>query len=63
LFTDGNLGYEFPYDEFVNRPYDELVSMLIAPGGPKTILQKKHLDEWHKEQQQITETLTTNKQK
>jgi hypothetical protein len=37
--------------------------MLISPGGPKTILQKKQLEAWLKEQQQITETLTTNKQK
>ena len=71
LFTDGALGYEFPYEEFVSRPYEELVSMLIAPGGPKTILQKQQLEKYQKEQQQISEMLTstsaattnTNKQK
>jgi hypothetical protein len=57
LFTDGQLGYEFPYEEFVNRSYEELVSMLIAPCGPKTILQKKQLEAWHKQQQQLTEAL------
>ena len=66
LFTDGALGYEFPYEEFVSRPYEELVSMLIAPGGPKTILQKQQLEKYQKEQQQVAEMLTstsTNKQK
>lgn len=65
LFTDGALGYEFPYEEFVNRSYEELVAMLIAPSGPKTILQKQQLEKYQQEQKQVSEMLTTasNKQK
>jgi hypothetical protein len=59
LFTDGPLGYEFPYEEFVSRPYEELVAMLIAPGGPKTILQKQQLERYQQEQQQISTMLTS----
>jgi hypothetical protein len=29
--------------------------MLIAPGGPKTILQKQRLEKFHKEQEQQQE--------
>ncbi len=53
LFVDGPLGYEFPYDEFVNKSYEELVSMLISPGGPKTILQKQQLERYQQEQEQL----------
>ena len=60
LFTDGALGYEFPYEEFVNRSYQELVAMLIAPGGPKTILQKQQLEKYQQEQQQVSEMLTSS---
>jgi hypothetical protein len=59
LFTDGPLGYEFPYDEFVSRSYEELVAMLIAPGGPKIILQKQQLEKYQQDQQQISEMLTS----
>lgn len=52
LFSEEPLGYEFPYDVFVNSKYDELVSMLISPGGPKKILQDKQLEKFHKEQKQ-----------
>ena len=60
LFIDGALGYEFPYEEFVNRSYQELVAMLIAPGGPKTILQKQQLEKYQHEQQHVLEMLTTS---
>ena len=60
LFTDGALGYEFPYEEFVNRSYQELVAMLIAPGGPKTILQQQQLEKYQQEQQQVSEMLTSS---
>jgi hypothetical protein len=60
LFTDGALGYEFPYEEFVSRPYEELVAMLIAPGGPKTILQKQQLEKYQQDQQQISTMLTSS---
>jgi hypothetical protein len=53
------LGYEFPYDTFVNSSYEELATMLIAPGGPKTILQKQQLEKYQKEQQQVSEMLTS----
>jgi hypothetical protein len=53
LFSQEPLGYEFSYDTFVNSSYEELATMLIAPGGPKTILQKQ------KDQQQISEMLTS----
>jgi hypothetical protein len=60
LFTEGALGYEFPYEEFVNRSYEELASMLIAPGGPKTILQKQQLEKYQQDQQQMSEMLTSS---
>ncbi len=60
LFTDGALGYEFPYEEFVNRSYEELATMLIAPGGPKIILQRQQLEKYQQDQQQISEMLTSS---
>ncbi len=59
LFSQEPLGYEFPYDTFVNSSYEELATMLIAPGGPKTILQKQQLEKYQKEQQQVSEMLTS----
>jgi hypothetical protein len=46
LFSAEPLGYEFDYNEFVNLSYDELATMLITPGGPKTILQKQQLEKF-----------------
>jgi hypothetical protein len=60
LFSEDPLGYEFPYEEFVNRSYQELVAMLIAPGGPKTILQKQQLEKYQQDQQQISTMLTSS---
>ena len=60
LFIDGALGYEFPYEEFVSRSYDELATMLIAPGGPKTILQKQQLEKFP-ERPRTTRTTTNSK--
>jgi hypothetical protein len=37
-FINGALGYEFPYDVFVNSSYEELSRMLVAPGGPRSVL-------------------------
>ena len=37
-FSIGALGYEFPYDVFVNESYDDLAHMLVQPGGPRLIL-------------------------
>ncbi len=63
LFVDGPLGYEFPYDEFVNKSYEELVSMLISPGGPKTVLQKQQLERFQKQQEQQQQIIKQQKQK
>jgi hypothetical protein len=61
LFSEDPLSYEFPYNEFVNRSYEELASMLIAQGGPKSILQKQQLEKYQQEQKQVEEMLTTSK--
>ena len=52
LFSNEPLGYEFPYEEFVNRSYDELATMLFIPGGPKPLLQKKEFQKFLKEEEQ-----------
>lgn len=40
-FSNGPLGYEFPYDVFVNESFDNLARMLVMPGGPRLELAKR----------------------
>ena len=48
-FSIGALGYEFPYEVFVNTSYEELAHMLVQPGGPRLILANRQ----QQQQQQL----------
>lgn len=50
LFMDGDLGFEFDYEHFVNLSYEELANLLVVPGGPGAVLRKEKLEEWQKQQ-------------
>jgi hypothetical protein len=61
LFTDNGLGFEFPYEIFVNLDYQSLVKILISP-NPKAEVQKLQLEVWQQQQQQQQKQSTTNQQ-
>jgi hypothetical protein len=63
LFQDGPLGYEFPYDKFVNLSFEELANLLVLPGGPRLALQKEKLEEWQKQQGEQMQHIHTQMQK
>jgi hypothetical protein len=51
-FINGALGYQFPYDVFVNSSYEDLSRMLVAPGGPRSVLTNQQYEQQSKQQQQ-----------
>ena len=61
-FSIGALGYEFPFDTFVNTSFDDLAHMLVQPGGPRLILANRQQQQQEKPKEGQTSKLLVNKQ-